>query len=154
MSFKQLDYERADLRARLAALILEVKLIRCAFALRRNLVLRKDDNDEDEGPDDDDGPNSPHLRHLAGGGDPPQLPDKSAHVGDANASCQTRGAGACGSYQGRPWRGLPERSAQSGELAARAISANLILSRSTQVAPRVATIGERARCWLPSASHR
>jgi hypothetical protein len=75
MSFKQLDYERADLRARIAALILEVKLIRCAFALRRNLVLRKDDNDEDEGPDDDDGPNSPHLRHLAGGGDPPQLPD-------------------------------------------------------------------------------
>ena len=58
MSFKQLDYERADLRARLAALILEVKLIRCAFALRRDASYwsRKDSDNDSEGPDDDDGP--------------------------------------------------------------------------------------------------
>ena len=75
MSFPTFDFERADLRARLAALSFEVKLLRLAHARRRAWWDVKEDDDEDEGPDDDDGPNSPHLLHLAGGGDPPQLPD-------------------------------------------------------------------------------
>src|SRR3954467_13805755 len=74
MPFDLFDLGRADLRARLAALSLEVKLLRLAHALRGVRWDRKDDDDEDEGPDDDDGPKSPHLLHLAGDGDPPQLP--------------------------------------------------------------------------------
>jgi hypothetical protein len=71
MPFDPLISERARLRADLLFLAFEVKLIRLAL-----LLARKADDDEDEGPEDDDGPNSPHLLHLAGAGDPPpQLPD-------------------------------------------------------------------------------
>jgi len=72
MPFDPLISERARLRANILFLAFEVKLIRLALLLKR--LERKDDDDEDEGPDDDDGPNSPHLLHLAGAGDPPQLP--------------------------------------------------------------------------------
>jgi hypothetical protein len=79
MPFDPFDFERADLRARLAALSLEVKLLRLAHALRGVRWDRKDDDDEDEGPDDDDGPKSPHLQNLAqqvsDQSGPPKIPD-------------------------------------------------------------------------------
>lgn len=82
MSFQTFDFERAEVRAHLAALTLEVKLLRFLHAS----LFRKDDNDADEGPDDDDGPNSPHLFHLAGGSDPPQLPGNRPPTSAARTS--------------------------------------------------------------------
>lgn len=59
MPFFTLEYERADLRARLAALAVEVKLLRWAHALRRRrgVLWWKDKDGDVEGPGDtDDGP--------------------------------------------------------------------------------------------------
>lgn len=56
MPFQTFDYERADLRARLAALSLDVKLLRFAHARRRARWDIKDSDHDTEGPDDDDGP--------------------------------------------------------------------------------------------------
>jgi hypothetical protein len=56
MPFQTFDFERADLRARLAALSLEVKLLRFAHARRRARWDVKDSDHDTEGPDDDDGP--------------------------------------------------------------------------------------------------
>ncbi|MDB5642358.1 MAG: hypothetical protein JWN07_1675 [Hyphomicrobiales bacterium] len=61
MTFQSFDFARADVRARLAALSLEVKLLRWAHALRRVRWDRKDSDHDAEGPDDDDGP-----RHVWG----------------------------------------------------------------------------------------
>lgn len=48
MPFQTFDFERADLRARLAALSLDVKLLRLAHERRRARWDVKDDDDEDE----------------------------------------------------------------------------------------------------------
>ncbi len=56
MPFQTFDFERADLRARLAALSLDVKLLRWEVALRRMRWASKDSDHDTEGPGDDDGP--------------------------------------------------------------------------------------------------